>query len=119
MKNSNDYHRQFLALNAKKPTKTAILYAGTSFFPPEIMSNLLANNDLFIDIKMNDNIISVEYLELASRCPWYNIQKYLKFTKELMLDLDDSIIKWRFFCNNEIMDYTTIKLPSSNNTLIF
>jgi len=119
MKDPHNYHRQFLAHYAKKTSSSAILYAGSSYFPPEVMTKLLANNDLFIHIERKDSLLSIEYLELSSRCPFYNIQKYLEFTKELMFDFDNSFIKWRFFCKSEMMDYTTIKLPSSSNILIF
>ena len=119
MNNHNNYHKQFLAIHAKKPTETAILMAGCNNIPSEIMSELVGNNDLFIDIKIKDDIISVEYIALASRCPWYDIQKYFKFAKLLMSDFDFYLIEWRFISNKYLVDYSTVKLPSSNNTLIF
>ena len=119
MKTRNNYHRQFLALHAENPTETAILYAGSDKFPNEVMSMLLANNDLFIHIEFKNDIISVEYLELPSRCAWYNIQKYLGFTKELMSDYDKYKIDWRFFTKINLQDGTNIKMANPSDILIF
>jgi hypothetical protein len=119
MKTRNNYHRQFLALHAENPTKTAILYAGSDKFPNEVMSMLLANNDLFIHIEFKDDIISVEYLELPSRCLRYNLQKYLEFTKELMFDLDNYMIEWKFLTKFNLQEKTSFKLPNPRYMLIF
>ena len=119
MKNANNYHEQFLALHAENPTETAILYAGSTNFPSEVMSMLLANNDLFIHIEFKNDIISVEYLELPSICAWYNIQKYLGFTKELMSDYDKYKIDWRFFTKINLQDGTNIKMANPSDILIF
>ena len=119
MKSVNNYQRQFLALYAKNPKAIAILYAGSDNFPSIIMNKLLANNDLFIHIEIKDDIISVEYLELASRCPRYNLQKYIEFTKELFAYCMLFDIEWRFLTKINLQEKTTSKLPNSSNTLLF